>query len=154
MTNEKHAAANTTPIASRVGYAIAVGVNLVLLFVVNNLLAWGWVPFLTEDFERLLPIVDLSLVVGAGVNVAFIFYNAPWFRSVGQIVQNAVSILVIIATLKIFPFDFSPYSFDWATFARTGLILVGVAIGIGTIVEVVKLVRAAFPGDIQDSRPG
>ncbi len=154
MTNEEHAASSTKPIARRVGYAIAVGVNLVLLFVVNNLLAWGWIPFLTDDFERLLPIVSFSLVVGAGVNFAFIFYNAPWFRSVGEIVQNAVSLLVIIATLRVFPFDFSPYSIDWATFARTGLILVGVAIGIGTIVEVVKLIRVTVTGDIQASNPG
>jgi hypothetical protein len=136
---------------SRVGYAIAVAVNLGLLFIVNNLLAWGWVPFLTDDFERLLPIVNLSLVVGAAVNVAFIFYNAPWFRSVGQIAQNIVSILVVIDTLKIFPFDFSPYSIDWATITRAGLILVGVVIGIATIAEVVKLLRAVAPGDIPAS---
>ncbi len=130
---------------SRVGYAIAVVVNLVLLFIVSNLLAWGWVPFLTDDFEQLLPIVNLSFVVAAGANVAFIFYNARWFRSVGQIVQSIVSLFVIVATLKVFPFDFSPYSIDWAMITRVGLVLVGAVIGIATIAEFVKLIRAAVP---------
>lgn len=131
--------------ASRVGYAIAVVVNLVLLFIVNNLLAWGWIPFLTDDFEQLLPIVSLSIVVGATANFAFIFYNPRWFRSAGQIVQNVVSLFVIVATLKVFPFDFSPYTINWETFTRVVLILSGVAVAIGLIAEVVKLIRALVP---------
>ena len=35
---------------SRIGYSVAVVGNLALLFVVNNLLAGGWFPFLTDDF--------------------------------------------------------------------------------------------------------
>ena len=131
--------------ASRFGYAIAVVANLVLLFIVNNLLAWGWIPFLTDDFEQLLPIVSLSFVVGAIANFAFIFYNARWFRSAGQIVQNVVSLFVIVATLKVFPFDFSPYSINWETVTRVVLILSGVAVAIGLIAEVVKLIRALVP---------
>lgn len=136
---------------SRFGYAIAVVVNLGLLFVVNNLLTWGWVPFLTDDFEQLLPIINLSLVVGVGANAAFVFYNAQWFRSAGQIVQNVVSLFVIVATLKIFPFDFSPYSINWTTITRLVLILIAVAIAIGTIAEIVKLIRSLLPGGYADS---
>ncbi len=130
---------------SRIGYVIAVVVNLVLLFVANNLLAWGWIPFLTDGFEQLLPIVSLSLVVGAGANFAFIFYNARWFRSVGQIVQNVVSLFVIVATLKVFPFDFSPYRINWTAIVRVVLILAGFAVAIGLIAEAAKLIRALVP---------
>ena len=144
-TNDKNTAVIGSGTGSRIGYAIAVVVNLGLLYIVNNLLAWGWVPFLTDDFDQLLPIVNLSLVVAAGANVAFIFYNARWFRSVGQIVQNIVSILVIVATLKVFPFDFSPYSIDWAMITRVGLVLVGAVIGIATIAEFVKLIHSVVP---------
>lgn len=130
---------------SRIGYAIAVVANLVLLFVANNLLAWGWIPFLTDDFEQLLPIVSLSLLVGAGANFAFVFYNALWFRSVGQIVQNVVGLFLIVATLKVFPFDFSPYRVNWVAIIRVVLILSCAAVAIGLIAEVVKLVRALVP---------
>jgi hypothetical protein len=141
---------------SRVGYTIAVVVNLVLLFVVSNLLAWGWIPFLTDDFEQVLPIVRLSLIVGAGANAVFIFYNAPWLRSAGQIVQNVVSLFAIVATLKVFPFDFSPYRINWTAITRVGLILAGVAVGIGLIAEIVKTIRAIVPGGHagSDAEPG
>lgn len=33
--------------ARRFGYAVAVGVNVLLLVVVNNILDWGWVPWLS-----------------------------------------------------------------------------------------------------------
>jgi len=132
---------------SRFGYAIAVVVNVVLLFVVNNLLAWGWIPFLTDDFEQLLPIVSLSLIVGAIVNAAFILYNAQWFRSIGQIVQNVFSLFVIVSTLKVFPFDFSPYRINWTTITEAVLIMLAVLVGIGTIAEFVKLIRSLGGAD-------
>lgn len=144
-SNDKSDAVIGRRTTSRIGYAIAVVANLVMLFIVNNLLAWGWVPFLTDDFEQLLPIVSLSLVVGAGANFAFIFYNAEWFRSVGQIVQNVFSLFVIIATLKIFPFDFSPYPVNWTAIARVVLALALVAVSLATIAELVKMVRALLP---------
>ena len=132
---------------SRVGYAIAVAVNLALLFVVSNLLAWGWIPFLTDDFEQLLPIVSLSLIVGAIVNAAFILYNDQWFRSVGQIVQNVFGLFVIVTTLKVFPFDFSAYSINWTTITRVALVVLAVLIGIGTIAEFVRFIRSLGGAD-------
>ena len=152
--NDKANAVTGKRTASRVGYAVAVVMNLVLLFVVNNLLAWGWIPFLTDDFERLLPIVSLSFAVGAIANAAFVFYNAQWFRSVGQIAENVVSLFVIVFTLKIFPFDFSSYGIDWASITRIVMILTGIALLIGTIVEVVKLVRSLVPEGYTGSDAG
>ncbi len=127
---------------SRIGYAIAVVGNLALLFVANNLLAWGWFPFLTDDFEQLLPIVNLSLIVGAIVNAALVLYNAQWFRSIGQIVQNVFGLFVVVTTLKVFPFDFSPYRINWTTITRIVLIMLAVLVGIGTIAEFVKMIRS------------
>ena len=127
---------------SRIGYAIAVVGNLALLFVANNLLAWGWFPFLTDDFEQLLPIVNLSLIVGAIVNAALVLYNAQWFRSIGQIVQNVFGLFFVVSTLKVFPFDFSPYRINWTTITRIVLIMLAVLVGIGTIAEFVKMIRS------------
>ena len=50
--------------AKRTGYVISVFVNGALLFVVNNLLSWGFPSFLTQDFEKVLPVVNISLVAG------------------------------------------------------------------------------------------
>ena len=136
---------------SRIGYAIAVVGNLAILFVVNNLLAWEWFPFLTDDFEQLLPIVNLSLIVGAIVNAALVLYNAQWFRSIGQIAQNVFGLFVIVSALKIFPFDFSPYRINWTTITRVVLIMLAILIGIGTIAEFVKLIRSL--GGANQSEP-
>ncbi|MGH8927945.1 MAG: hypothetical protein ACRDWH_06310, partial [Acidimicrobiia bacterium] len=64
------------------GYMVAIAVNLGLLYVVNNLTAWDVVSFLTDDFGRLLWLVDLSLIASILVNVAYLVYDAVWFRSV------------------------------------------------------------------------
>ena len=42
--------------AKRFGYAVAVGIHVLLLVVANNLLDWGWFPSLTPEFDELLPI--------------------------------------------------------------------------------------------------
>ena len=41
--------------AKRFGYVVAIGVNLVMLFVVQNILEWGWLPFLTRSSPRWCP---------------------------------------------------------------------------------------------------
>ena len=53
--------------ARRFGYLVAIGVNLILLYVVNNLLEWEWPSFLTEDFERVVGIVSFSIIVLVGL---------------------------------------------------------------------------------------
>jgi hypothetical protein len=50
--------------------------------------------------------------------------------------------LVAIRTYQVFPFDFSAYQFDWERLARFVIVLSMVAIGIGIVVEAVKLVRS------------
>ncbi|MEN8235170.1 MAG: hypothetical protein ABFR89_09645 [Actinomycetota bacterium] len=126
----------------RVGYTVAVIVNVVLFVIVINLLDWGWIPFLTEEFEDLLPIIILSVGVSAVVNFLWIFYDAKWFRATGQIIDNVTSLLVVIATYKVFPFDFSPYRINWEAIVKVVIILTAFALVIATIAEVVKLVRS------------
>jgi hypothetical protein len=125
----------------RVGYVIAAVVNIVLIFVVVNLLGWGWLPFLTAAFDDLLPVLVVSLVVSAVVNLAWVAYDRPWFKALGQIIDNVTSLLVVVVTLKIFPFDFSPYRINWETITKVGLWLVAFAIAAATIAEFIKLVR-------------
>ncbi|MEN8114309.1 MAG: hypothetical protein ABFS21_07965 [Actinomycetota bacterium] len=126
----------------RVGYVVAVVINVVLIFVVVNLLSWGWLPFLTEDFENLLPILILSLLVSGMVNLAWIVYDPRWFRAAGQIVDNLTSLLVVVVTYKVFPFDFSPYRINWETIVRVVIVLTAFALVIATIAEFVKLIRS------------
>ena len=126
----------------RFGYAVAIAVNAVLLVVVNNLLEWGWFSWLTDDFELVVPLVNASLVATILVTVAYLFYDPAWFKAATQILVNVIGLGVIVRMLRVFPFDFSAYDFNWAAVAR-GVLIVGL-LGViaGTIAEVVKLIRS------------
>ena len=126
----------------QVGYALAVAGNLLLLFVVNNLLEWEFPPFLTADWDRVLPILNASIVVSIVVNAALITYRPEWFKSLGQVVMSAFSLAVIVRLRSVFPFDFSSSDFDWETATRWILLFMMVALVISIIAEGAKAIRA------------
>ena len=128
----------------RFGYVVAVLVNIVLLFVVNNLLAWGVPGFLTEDFNTVLPIVNVSLVASAIVNVVYLVNDDRWFKSLSQAGLAAISLVVAIRTLTVFPFDFARYDFDWALVTRTILVFVIVALSIAIVAEALRGISASI----------
>ena len=130
--------------ARRFGYGVAVAVNLALLIIVNNVLAWGWFSFLTDDFEEVVPIVSLSLVAGAVGNLAFIVFDERWFKSIGEIVMAVFSMAATVRVYQVFPFDFTAYDFDWEPVARGILIVAMVGIVISVLVELSRLGRFVF----------
>lgn len=143
MTTARQSQANVTPIGvRRLGYLVGIAVSAGILFVVNNLLRWDIVPFLTADFEQLVPIVNASLVISIVVNAIWILYDAAWIRATGQIILNLTSIAVLALTLRVYPFDFSQYSFDWESLTKAIITFLIIALVIATIVEIVKLVSA------------
>lgn len=128
----------------RVGYVIAIIINAALLVVVNNLLEWGWISWLTDDWEEVLPLLNLSLAATIIVNVIYLAYDAEWFKSVCELGLLPISLAVTIRTYQVFPFDFSAYDGNWETLARLVLVFAMIGIGIAMVVQVVKLVRFAI----------
>lgn len=129
--------------AKRTGYMAAIVVNVAMLYAVHRLLEWGFVPFLTDDFRQLLPIVSLSLASTVLVNVTYLSYDPAWFRSLTQLGLNGISLAVVVRTYQVFPFDFSAYEFEWAGLVRLALVALMVVIGIALIVEVVRFFHLA-----------
>lgn len=115
-------------------------VNAAMIVVVNNILEWGWFSWLTNDFELLIPIINLSLMASILVNLAYMVYDAEWFKSMCEIGLLVISITVAVRTFQVFPFDFSAYSWDWE--ATTKMIIACAIIGmsIALIVNAVKLI--------------
>jgi hypothetical protein len=129
-------------------------VNLVLLYVVNNLLEWGVPEFLTDDFERVLPIMNFSIVVNIVVNIVYLFFDPTWFKSITQIVLSVIGLIVVIRLYRVFPFDYTAYEFyefEWEVVTRVVLVLTMIGISIGIIVTTARfgsdLVRAAREAD-------
>ena len=137
--------------AKRLGYAVSVGVTVLLLVVVNNLLEWGWFPWLTPAFEELLPVINLAFVVNIALAFLYMFYDEARFKAVARIVVNLIAIVVLVRTWQVYPFDFSGHDFlvdisafdlTWDVLVRflIGVAIFGVAIAIVT--ETVKLFQA------------
>ena len=131
----------------RFGYLVAVAVNAGLLYVVNNILDWDVAPFLTDDFERVAPIVGVTLSVGILINLIYLFFDAKWIKALTQIGLAGISIAATIRLYQVFPFDFSAYEFPWGAITRTILILGIVGASISIIVETVKLARGIERAD-------
>ena len=128
--------------SKRPGYVIAILVNIALLVVANSILEWNVLPFLTQDFTRVLALLNVSLSATIAANLAFLFFDPDWFTGLCGMVLAAIGIAVGVLFLAVFPFDFSAYSFDWALVAKVLIILGIVGTSIGFIAETVKLLRA------------
>jgi len=118
--------------------------NLVFLYVANNLLAWDLLSFLTAAFGSVVWLINLSLAATILANVVWLGYDAPWFKSLSQIGVNLISAVVSIRMYQVFPFDFSQSQFDWAPITRLVIILTFVGVALATIAELTKLVRLAL----------
>jgi len=128
--------------ARRFGYAVAVLVNVALLVVANNILSWDLLPWLTAEFETVLPPVNLSLMAAVLANTVYMRNDRTVIRSTGQIVVSLVGAVAAFQMLAVFPFDFSAYSFSWGVVARVILVVTIVGSAIGIIAEAFKLARS------------
>lgn len=126
---------------TRAGYVVAVAINAVLLWLIHVWPGWDAVPFLTADFEQVLWLVDLSLVVTIVVNLVYVVRDPRWLTAAGAVVTTAVGLAGIVRMMQLFPFDFGD-SDVWPVvfWVLLWVALVGSVIGIVT--NAVTLVRA------------
>jgi hypothetical protein len=139
-TTSQHSAIGTETPGRGAGYLVAIVVNLILLYVANNLLEWSLVPFLTDEFGQVLWFINVSLLATILVNFVYLVYDPAWFKSLCQIGLGAISLVVSIRMYQVFPFDFSAYQFNWTLTARIVMIAAIVGVALGIVVEIVKLV--------------
>jgi hypothetical protein len=124
-------------------YIAAIAANAIILIIVNEVLNWGILPFLTQDFKQVIPIQNISLAATIVFNAAFLFYDPDWFTSLLKMVLNGVGVAVVLRYMSVFPFDFSAYSgFNWTVLARVMLVIGLVGCSIAIIVEAAKFVGA------------
>jgi hypothetical protein len=134
----------SSPLTRRVGYALAVVVNFVLLVLTVVWPGWDVVPFLTPATAEVIPIVVASLFVGMAVNVLNLITDSRALWSIGEIVGSAVTIAVALRFWQVFPFDFGTSMFDWTPIVRLVIALTVLGCAIAILVHIVTLVRMAF----------
>lgn len=130
--------------ARRVGYVVAAGVNIALWYLVNVRPGWQVVPFLTDDVTRVLGLFNLSLLAGAVANLAYVVFDALWFRAGVEVGLSLIGVLLAWQIFDVFPVDFTGLSYDLTTLARV-LVIVGlVGSGIGLLATVVRFGREIY----------
>lgn len=126
----------------RAGYAVAMTVNLVLLFLVNVTPGWQAVPFLTENTTDVLLLVNLSMGAAVVANAVYSVFDPPWVRALGDAVTTSVGLASLVRIWQVFPFEFDTGSVPWDLVARwvIGIGIFGCVVAI--IVALVRFVRA------------
>lgn len=125
----------------RAGYLIAIAINVTILYAINRWPGWDAVPFLTADTVLVLGWVNVSIAAGIAANFAYLAYDAPWFKALGDLITTGVGLCALIRIWQVFPVDAAA---PWPVVARVFLV---VAIGgsiIGLIVQAAVFARAIY----------
>lgn len=125
--------------ARRFGYGVAVVINLVLIWVVQNIVEWDVIPFLTEEFAEVVPITTFSLVVSALFNLVFMIRDTGRLKSAMDLMSTAVAFAVVVRTYQVFPFEFQ--SEFWDGTAHVLMVIVMVALVAAVIAQLVQLIK-------------
>ena len=126
--------------ARRTGYAFAAVVNAILLYLVNSWPGWDVLPFLTGDFEEVLGLVNLSLWAGLVANLLYIAYDGARFRSLGETVTTAITLVVLVRIWQVFPFDFGGADL-WDVLVRIAIVVGVVGSAVAVVVNLVRTLR-------------
>lgn len=118
-------------------FIAAIVANIILLYIVNNLLSWN-LSFIASSFQDVLWIFNISITATIIGNLIFLIYHPGWFRSIIRIILNILGFMVVYYLYTVFPFIFSN---GWVIFSlEFAFIVAMVVMVIVTIVEVVKLI--------------
>ena len=111
---------------------------------VDNVARWIRYPILTEAFVAWLPILVTTLILFIIGHIILIYFQKYLLQETVLTVLNLFVIAAVLSLLYIFPFDFTAIP-DTAIasisyiFARVGLIGIVVALGVVTLVRLIKL---------------
>ena len=123
----------------RVGYVSAIVFSLIMGFIANNVLDWGWFSWLTADFEELLLVVNISIAITIAVNLVFLFYKSGTVAAGGELLTAVASFVVVFRTWHVYPFEVT----GWWNFVFRAFLLIGI---LGTIVAVIVNTKRLFSG--------
>ena len=126
----------------RAGYVVAAVINAVMLWLIHVWPGWDAVPFLTADFDKVLRLVDLSLVVTIALNLLYLIRDPRWLTAAGAVVTTAIGLAAAVRMLQVFPFDFGDSDF-WPIVFRVLLWVAILGSVIGIIANLVTVVRAS-----------
>ena len=128
--------------AARVGYVLTIVINGILIYVVQNLVEWEWLPFLTEEFNDVVPVIVWSMVATIVVSTVYLFTSARGVRILGEFILAGFGFWATLQLYLVWPFDFSMYpNVEWDFIARLVLGLAVFGTGVALLANFVRLLR-------------
>lgn len=135
--------------ARKFGYVVAIVVNLILMYVFNNLLRWNWHgfwgprgvlawPIITPRWADVLWALNLSISISIISYVLLLLYDPLWLRRLAEIVRNLFGILVLYMFYAVFPFDFGYDIID--KIVRWALLAAILGTALGTAIQFFKMI--------------
>ena len=125
----------------RIGYIVAIVVNLLVYGFINAWPGWESFDFITPAAADVVPLVNLSITVAILANIVYLFADGTRVRALGEMVTSTVAMVASAAVLTAFPFDFTAYAFPWALVVRIILVIAIVGSGISVLVNLYRLIR-------------
>lgn len=118
-------------------------INALLLYVVNNLIAWEAQVIRADEFRTVLPYVNASLVAQIIGNALFIFLGGQRSRQAVHFVLGLVSLAATWMLFRVFPFDFAHFfQSPWLTpYVKAAFGIGLIALVVSIVVRVIRLVR-------------
>jgi hypothetical protein len=114
----------------------------VILALVNVYPGWAAVPFLGGAFPEVLGLLNVSLVAAIAFNVVRLMADPAWFVAAGDAVMAVITLMVGLALLRVFPFDYASHTDAWELVTRIVLWIVVVGSVIAFLVSCGRLLRA------------
>lgn len=128
-----------------VGAVVGIAVNAVALWFVTNLPDWELLRFVTDAWSQVVGVVALSITAQIAASVGTLVDDRRTTRAATQVLAHLVGIAATWRVLRVFPFDFSTYAFDWTPLLRVALVVGVVGTGIALVVELIRLASGGPP---------
>lgn len=120
----------------RSGFIAAIIINVIIYFIVNNLLNWN-LSFISPTFVEVLGILNLLIISTILINFIFLFYQPSWFRNMLHVITDILSIIMLYTFLRVFPFILN----DFFALIVTVLIVLGILGAIiGLLIHILKFI--------------
>jgi hypothetical protein len=119
-------------------------VQLAMVYVVNWWPGWHSATFLTSDAAQVVWLFNLAMAVGVVLDLAYLVHDPRWLTALGDVVTAGFGLAVVVRTWKVFPFQFTDTTIDWALFIRSGLGLAIVGAAVGLFAGCIRLLTEAL----------
>lgn len=142
-THASHHRAGSPTAGRAVGYAFAALINIFLLFLINVWPGWQDFEFLTAAAGDLLPLVNLSLIIGMLVNAFYLISDPPWLRGLGDAVGAAFTLVILLLLVAEWPFVLPNEGVEIGL--RIGLIVGAFGAFVAVVAGIVRFVKGLLP---------